>query len=119
MAMIEQPERGHLYWVRIPGERGGKQRPALVVSIDSRNRNAGDVMVVPASTTLRPSMTHVHLRRGQGGVPRECVLKCEQLTTLPKEHVLAGPLSGPLSALMMSAVEKGVFRAIGVPVPNC
>ena len=116
--MIEQPERGHFYWVRIPGEPGGKQRPALVVSVDSRNRNAGDVMVIPASTTLRSSMTHVHLREGQGGVPRECVLKCEQLTTIPKEYVLDGPLSGPLSGLVMSAVEKGVLRSIGVPIDN-
>jgi mRNA-degrading endonuclease toxin of MazEF toxin-antitoxin module len=102
----------------MPGEPEAKRRPALVVSIDARNRLANDVMVIPASTTLRPSVTHVQLREGQGGVPRDSVLKCEQLTTLPKECIADGPLSGPLSALVMSAVEKAVLRAIGVPIDD-
>ena len=114
--MIAQPERGHLYWVKIPGEPQSKRRPALVVSIDARNRNANDVMVIPASTRLRPSVTHVRLREGQGGVPRDSMLKCEQLTTLPKDALVDGPLGGPLSLFVMNAVEKGVLRAIGVPI---
>jgi mRNA-degrading endonuclease toxin of MazEF toxin-antitoxin module len=110
------PVRGCLYWVRVPGEPGRKRRPALVVSVNARNRLAGDVLVVPASTTLRPAPTQVRLRKGTGGVPADSVLKCEQITTLPKELLGESALGGPLSTALLEEVERGVLRAIGVPV---
>jgi mRNA-degrading endonuclease toxin of MazEF toxin-antitoxin module len=93
-----------------------KRRPALVLSPDYRNDLASDVIVVPASTRLTPAPTHVLLRRGQGGLPESTVLKCEQITTLPKTDV-QGPLGGPLPPGLLRAVERAVLRAIGVPVP--
>jgi mRNA-degrading endonuclease toxin of MazEF toxin-antitoxin module len=110
------PRRAHFYWVTIPGEHRQKRRPALVVSIEPRNRLANDVLVVPASTTLRPSPTHVRLKKGQGGIPRDSILKCEQITTLPKELLSETPLGGPLSDALMGEVERGVIRSIGIPV---
>lgn len=110
------PLRGCFYWVTIPGEPDAKRRPALVISVDARNRLANDVLVVPASTTLRPAPTHVRLKRGTGGVPKDSVLKCEQITTLPK-HLLGGAaLGGPLSVALLEDVERGILRAIGVAV---
>lgn len=114
--MNPSPIRGCLYWVTIPGEPRRKQRPALVVSVNARNRLAGDVLVIPASTTIRPAPTHVRLRKGTGGLPGESVLKCEQITTLPKELLSATALGGPLSARLLEEVERGVLRAIGIAV---
>ena len=74
--------RGHIYWAEMD-----KRRPVLVVSIDARNERANDVIVVPCSTTLREAPTHVRLARGEGGLPRDSVLKCEQITTLKKDDV--------------------------------
>ena len=49
------PQRGEIFWVRLPGHpKDQTTRPALVVSLDVRNRLAQDVIVVPLSTTLRP-----------------------------------------------------------------
>jgi mRNA interferase MazF len=110
------PQRGCLYWVAIPGEPEAKQRPALVVSVNARNRFADDVLVVPASTTLRPAPTHVRLRKGAGGLPRESVLKCEQITTLPKRFLSPSALGGPLPVGLLEEVERGVLRALGVPI---
>ena len=110
------PQRGCLYWVRIPGEPGRKRRPALVISIDVRNQLAGDVLVIPCSTTDRPAPTHVRLRKGAGGLNRRCVLKCEQITTLPKDYLAAAALGGPLDGKLLAQVEFAVLRAIGVPV---
>jgi mRNA-degrading endonuclease toxin of MazEF toxin-antitoxin module len=110
------PLRGCLYWVSIPGEAGRKRRPALVVSVNARNRLASDVLVIPASTTLRPAPTHVRLRKGTGGLPADSVLKCEQITTLPKDLLSESALGGPLSAALLQDVERGVLRAIGVPI---
>ncbi len=111
-----KPLRGCLYWVAIPGEPGEKQRPALVVSVDARNRLANDVLVIPASTTLRVAPTHVRLRKGTGGIRMDSVLKCEQITTLPKGLLSESALGGPLSVGLLQEVERGVLRAIGVPI---
>jgi mRNA-degrading endonuclease toxin of MazEF toxin-antitoxin module len=108
---VEVPRRGRLYWVSLD-----KRRPALVLSPDYRNEHAGDVIVIPCSTRLRPAPTHVLLPRGQGGLAESMVLKCEQITTLPKADVHT-PLGGPLPPAVLRAVERAVLRAIGVPVP--
>jgi mRNA-degrading endonuclease toxin of MazEF toxin-antitoxin module len=81
-----------------------------------RNRLASDVLVVPASTVLREAPMHVRLKEGQGGVPQDCMLKCEQITTLPKDLLSEKALGGELSASIMGNVERGVLRAIGIPV---
>lgn len=101
--------RAHLYWARMD-----ERRPVLVVSIDARNARAGDVIVVPCSTTLREAPTHVLLARGEGGLSRSCVLKCEQVTTLPQSDVIEPPL-GALGLARMRDVERGILRAVGVP----
>jgi mRNA-degrading endonuclease toxin of MazEF toxin-antitoxin module len=108
---VEVPRRGRLYWMSLD-----KRRPALVLSPDYRNELAGDVIVIPCSTRLRPAPTHVVLERGQGGLRESTILECEQITTLPKADVHS-PLGGPLPPAVVRAVERAVLRAIGVPVP--
>jgi mRNA-degrading endonuclease toxin of MazEF toxin-antitoxin module len=102
--------RGCLYWGTID-----KRRPLLVVSVDARNDRATDVIVVPCSTSLLGGPTHVRLGRTEGGVPRACVLKCEQITTVRKTDVDELPLGAPLSLARLREVERAVARAIGVP----
>jgi mRNA-degrading endonuclease toxin of MazEF toxin-antitoxin module len=103
--------RGHLYWARLD-----KRRPVLVLSVNARNERANDLIVVPCSTTLREAPTHVRLGRGEGGAPRACMLKCEQITTLPKEDIGLSPLGSALTAARLAEIERAVLRAIGVPV---
>ncbi|HEY4394833.1 MAG TPA: type II toxin-antitoxin system PemK/MazF family toxin [Polyangia bacterium] len=105
------PRRGHLYWARLD-----KRRPVLVLSINARNEHAGDLLVVPCTTTLREAPTHVRLGRGEGGAPQACMLKCEQVTTLPREDLDPEPLGTPLGGAKLREVELGVMRAIGIPV---
>lgn len=115
-ANSEHPRRGHLYWVKIPDEPGGKRRPALVLSPDVRNRLASDVIVVPVSSVLREAPTHVRLRAREGGLSRASVVKCEQITTLRRDRLGERPLGGQLAANRMLEIEKAILRAIGVPV---
>jgi mRNA-degrading endonuclease toxin of MazEF toxin-antitoxin module len=110
---MDAPRRGFLYWVSMD-----KRRPALVLSPDYRNERANDLIVVPCSSHLREGPTHVTLRRGDGGLTRPSVLKCEQITTVAKIDV-ATPLSqAPLTPDLMRAVERAVLRSIGVPIPS-
>ena len=110
------PRRGHIYWVSIPDEPRQKRRPALVVSPDSRNRLASDVIVVPLSSVMREAPTHVRLRAREGGLPRPSMAKCEQITTLRRDRLAPQPLGGNLASARMVDVEKAILRAIGVPL---
>ena len=110
------PRRGRLYWVVFPSERSRQMRPALVISADARNRFANDVLVVPVTTILRRAPTHVRLKRGEGGVPRASMLKCEQIMTLPKELLDGTALGRELAARRLEEVERGVLRSIGIPI---
>ncbi len=103
-------KRGFIYWANLD-----KRRPALVISIDARNDRANDVIVIPCSTRLLDSSTHVRLTRGEGGVPAPCVLKCEQIVTVYQRDLDATPLGAPLTRARLAEVERAVARAIGVP----
>ncbi len=114
--MEEYPRRGAIYLVRLPNmPEDRKARPALVVSPDSRNRLAGEVIVVPLTTTLRRAPTHVEILRAEGGLDATSMAKCEQITTLDKRFLLRGPFSDRISTSQMRAVEQAILRAIGVP----
>ena len=112
------PRRGEIYLVRLPGQpHDTKDRPALVVSPDVRNRLANDIIVVPLSTTLRPAPTHVELPAGEGGLRETSMAKCEQLTTLDKSFLVRGPFAGTLSPSLMEKIEGAIQRAIGIAIP--
>ncbi len=114
---MSSPRRGEIYLVRLPGHPADtKNRPALVVSMDIRNRLANDVIVIPLSTTLRPAPTHVELPAGEGGLKEPSVAKCEQVTTLDKSFLLRGPFAGTISSSLMQEIERAIQRAIGVVI---
>jgi len=115
--MAEFPQRGAIYLVKLPGHlRDRKARPALVVSLDVRNRLANDVMVVPLSTTLREAPTHVRVEQREGGLDHVSMAKCEQLTTLDKRLLLHGPFAGKIRDATMADIERAIMRAIGIVV---
>lgn len=109
------PKRGEIYLVKLPGQpKDIKDRPALIVSIDVRNRLATDVIVVPLSTTIRPSPTHVELPKGEGGLNKTSIAKCEQITTLDKSFLIRGPFAGTISPEKLRETEKAIQIAIGI-----
>ena len=111
------PGRGEIYLVNLPGQpRDTKFRPALIVSLDVRNRLANDVIVVPISTNLRYSPTHVKLSKGQGGLNRTSMVKCEQITCLDKSFLIRGPFSGAISPVKMTEIEIAIQRALGIVI---
>ena len=114
---MSYPRRGEIYLVRLPGHPSDiKDRPALVVSLDVRNRLANDVIVVPLSTTLRLAPTHVELPAGEGGLKENSMAKCEQVTTLDKSFLIRGPFAGTINTSLMREVEKAIQRAIGIVI---
>jgi len=88
----------------------------LVVSSDVRNRIADDVMVVPIFSRGAAGPTHVRIERGIGGLKRDGVLFCEELTTLDREFLARAPWGAPVPAEVLSAVVRAVRRAVGETV---
>src|SRR3972149_1507185 len=112
---MSYPRRREIYLVKLPGHPAdAKDRPALVVSLDVRNRLANDVIVGPLSTTLRPAPTHVELPAGEGGLKETALAKCEQVTTLDKPFLVRAPVAGTASPSRMQEIEKAIQRAIGI-----
>ena len=91
-----------------------KYRPSLVVSLDIRNKLAGDIIVVPLSTTVRKSPTHVLLEESEGGLSKASRAKCEQVTTMDKSLLVRGPFAGRISDAKMKEIEKAIMISIGV-----
>ena len=113
--MIEYLKRGEIYLVNLPSKpKDIKNRPALVVSMDIRNELANDIIVVPLTTNLRPSPTHVLLQEGEGGLLKASMAKCEQITTIDKSLLIRGPFAGKISNEEMKEIEKAIMVAIGV-----
>ena len=112
--MIEYPKKGDIYLVNLPLKpKDIKNRPALVVSLDIRNKLADDIIVVPLSTNLRPSPTHVLLQKEEGGLSKTSMVKCEQVTTIDKALLIRGPFAGRISDIKMKEIEEAIMIAIG------
>lgn len=112
--MESYPRCGEVYLVKIPNQPADrKERPALIVSLDVRNRLAGDVMAVPLSTHLREAPTHVLVKKGMGGLRCDSMAKCEQITTLDKSLLLRGPFAGTVSKEILKQVHQAILNALG------
>lgn len=116
----DPPGRGEIWSVRMPGQPDDPHqgRPALIVSADVRNRIADDLMVVPIFSRGAEGPTHIRLARGAGGLKKDSVLFCEELTTLDKEFLSRGPWGAPVAPEVLDAVIRAVRRALGEAVPE-
>ena len=104
--------RGAVHWVSLD-----KRRPAIILSADSRNRAANDVVVVPCSASAHRMRWHVASRRGEAGLPEASMAKCEQITTLGKVDVEPEEL-GVLSKARIGEIERALLSALAIEGPG-
>ena len=103
------PKRGEVYLVELD-----KPRPAVILSVDSLNRHALDVCVVPFTTVEHAKFSmRIAVRRGDGGLDQNCWAKCDQVTTLEKAF-LRYPALGVLSEDSFAAIQEQVSIALGL-----
>jgi mRNA interferase MazF len=103
------PRRGEIYLASLD-----KDRPVLVLSVDSLNRYALDVWVVPITSVQRSQFSmRVPLGKGEGGLNVNCWAKCDQVTTLEKTFLRAKPI-GTLPAGKLRQIENQVKLALGL-----
>ena len=97
--MIRQ---GDLYWIDLgepSGSRPGYRHPHLVIQNDLFNASRIATVVICALTshlTRADAPGNVRLRKGEGGLPRECVVNVSQVFTVDKVDCVEkiGTLSG-------------------------
>jgi mRNA interferase MazF len=109
------PRRGEIWQVQLPDET--KRRPALIISVNSRNEFSNSVLVVPLTTNLKPSPAHVMLPAGQGGLRHASMARCENLGYLRKDRLNRAGFSGAISAALLRQIEAAILRALGI-APN-
>jgi mRNA-degrading endonuclease toxin of MazEF toxin-antitoxin module len=120
LSAVTEPRRGEVWFVFTPGRPKDphQPRPALVISEDVRNSLRDHLVVVPIFTSGRLGPTRVALQAGAGGVPHDCVLFCEELTTIDRDFLAEGPLGPRVSRQTLIRVAHAVRRALGDVVPD-
>jgi mRNA interferase MazF len=104
------PRRGEVWWVRLEptlGSEIGKTRPCLILSANILNERRRTVVVVPLSSSPRPSPPIL--------VPVECagrrvVAVTDQIRAVAKERL--HERLAEVSASDLLAVETGVRRIL-------
>jgi mRNA-degrading endonuclease toxin of MazEF toxin-antitoxin module len=86
------PQRGEIWFVQLPTDPPEKgRRPAVVVSLDARNRHerADTVLMIPLTTTIdKPAATHLLLATGETGLQESSMARAENITTVNKTNLV-------------------------------
>jgi len=107
-------KRGELWWATLPEPMG--RRPVLVVQSNPFNDSRiGSVVValVTSNLALEAAPGNVRLPKGEGGLPKACVVNVSQLYTLDRTR-LAERL-GILAAAVQQQVDAGLRLVLALP----
>lgn len=107
-------KRGEVYWATLSPRSGSEQqgtRPVIIVSHDAFNQTSEwrSVIVVPVSTSTsqaRRGPTAVPLAAGAGGLKKNSVALCHQVTTLDRSKLTT--LAGVLPPTLLAQVGDGL-----------
>src|ERR671935_3344575 len=115
----QAPRRGEIWYVFTPGQPDDphQPRPGLVISENVRNRRTDDLIVVPIFSAGRPGPTRLAIPAGMGGLPRDSLLFCDELTTIDRDFLARGPLGSTVPPELMDKALRAVRRALGELVP--
>lgn len=95
-----------MWWANVD-----KRRPVVLVSRDEAYEVRSLVIAAPTTTTIRGYAVEVKVGRREG-LPRECVINCDWLVTLPKEDLLER--AGALSAAKLRQLDDALRFALGL-----
>lgn len=115
-------KRGEIWLARLTPRSGSEQqgtRPVIVLSNDGFNamQNWNSLIVIPVTTSQNQARrldTVVSLAAGAGGLTRESVALCHQITTLDRSKFL--DRLGILPADSITEIEEGVKAALDFPL---
>ena len=111
-------KRGEIYWAQLAPRSGAEQqgwRPVILVSHDGFNQVPGwrSVIVVPVSTAAAQAgrgPTAVGLSSGAGGLTRDSVAICHQVTTLDRAKLVQR--IGVLDSQTLIRIDNGLKASL-------
>jgi mRNA interferase MazF len=98
--------RGEVWWARLD-----KRRPVVLISREEAYAVRAMIIVAPATTTVRGYAVELKVGRREG-LPRDCVINCVWLVTLPKADLLER--AGTLSANKLHSLDEALRFALGL-----
>lgn len=98
--------RGEVWWANVD-----KRRPVVLVSRQEAYAIRALVIVAPATTTVRHYAVELEVGAGEG-LPRDCVINCDWLVTLPKADLIER--AGVLSDAKLAALDETLRFALGL-----
>lgn len=99
-------KRGEVWWANVD-----KRRPVVLLSREEAYPVRAMVIVAPATTTVRGFSVEVKVGKREG-LPRDCVVNCDWLVTLPKVDLVER--AGALSAAKLRQVDDALRFALGL-----
>lgn len=115
--MIEAyPRQGEIYLVRaMKSIKDTKKRPAIVVSINTRNQFSRTVLIVPFTSDLigGETPTRILVPAKEGGLEVDSLATCDNIVAVRKSYLECGPY-GQISPESLEKIQRGIQVAIGV-----
>ena len=118
MADPALPRRGEIWLVDFNPARGHEQagiRPALVIQSDAINRTGFGTVVVlavsKATSVKRRGILNVELRRGEGGLRLDSIVKCHQVYTIDRSRLTRR--FGRLDDTRMAEIDRTTQLVLG------
>ncbi len=113
---MEQVKRGQIYYADLSpvvGSEQGGTRPVLVIQNDVGNKYSPTVIACAVTSQLTKAKlpTHIEVRQGQFGLPKDSVILLEQIRTLDKRRLKEK--IGQLDSATMSKVDRAILISLG------
>ena len=109
-------KRGEVYYADLSpvvGSEQGGVRPVLVIQNDIGNKHSPTVIVSAITSQLTKAKlpTHIELKKGQFGLPKDSVILPEQIRTLDKRRLK--DRVGMLDEKYMRYVDRAMLISLG------
>ena len=99
----------------VVGHETAKRRPCLVIQNDVGNRNSPTTIVAiitGAENVRRLYRFHVFIPRGEGGLVKDSVVKCDQIRTV--DEIRLGRVYGNISDTTMAKVDQALRISLAI-----
>ncbi|MFB6357332.1 MAG: type II toxin-antitoxin system PemK/MazF family toxin [bacterium] len=110
MKTKKPPERGELWWIQFPGE--DKQRPAVIVSPNVRNREGENVIVAGCTTKRVDQIYDDEVKLDGIDLDQQTKVQCDYLYTI-KQSLLMNKES-ELLAYHLEQLDEALTVALGM-----
>jgi mRNA interferase MazF len=113
----EQVLRGDIYYADLSpviGSEQGGMRPVLVVQNDIGNKFSPTIIVCAITSQLTKARlpTHIEIKCGQFGLPKDSVILMEQIRTIDKRRLK--DCLGKLDEQYLIKVDKALIISLGL-----